>query len=128
MRKDPKSRQLAERLVELSRTEEGTFSEERVGEIIAALRKKPPPRYRLVLRMYAFLLERAWAAETLQVESGSEVSAEAVQSLRDSLSRRTGRTLGLSTTTNPALIAGLRARLGDDVYEISIPSRLAGLS
>jgi F-type H+-transporting ATPase subunit delta len=128
MRKDPKSRRLAERLVELSRDGDGRFSGERVGEILAALRDKPPPRHRLVLRMYAFLLERAWAGETVQVEAGAEASAEAIEALRDSLSEKTGRSLGLSTTTNPALIAGLRARLGDDVYEISIPSRLAGLA
>jgi F-type H+-transporting ATPase subunit delta len=44
------------------------------------------------------------------------------------LARRYGRPITGVTRRNDALIAGLRVRVGDDVYESSVAGQLAALS
>ena len=63
----------------------------------------------------------------LLVEHAGDISPSELESMRDRLGKKYGRTLRLETRVNAALIAGLRASVGDDIYESSVAGRLAAL-
>ena len=50
------------------------------------------------------------------------------KALVDGLSQKTGRKLIVVERENPALIGGIRVRLGDDEYDASIAGKLARLA
>ncbi|MFP4353028.1 MAG: F0F1 ATP synthase subunit delta [Puniceicoccaceae bacterium] len=126
-RKNPRARKLAVRLLSICRDDSGRLSETRVREVLETLRAKPPADYRAVLHYLAFLAERELAATTARVRSGGDLSPESLGRIGETFSARYGRPLAVDHRRDPSLIAGTRVQVGDDVYEISIPSRLAGI-
>tara|TARA_R100000027_G_scaffold27984_1_gene20251 strand:- start:5357 stop:5746 length:390 start_codon:yes stop_codon:yes gene_type:complete len=128
MRKNPRARKLANRLLSLCRDENGRISAERVDEVLQALRKNPPSDHRAVLQSLSFLVERDLAASTARVTSGGELSAESIEQIRTSFTQKYNRPIEVESKSDDSLIAGTRVQVGDDVYEISIPSRLASIS
>ncbi len=127
MRKNPRARKLASRLLALCRDEQGVLSAERVSEVLDALRSKPPRDHREVLRSLAFLAERELALSTARITSGGELSPESVERIRSGFSDKYRRPLAATSRRDPSMIAGARVQVGDDVYEISIPARLAAI-
>jgi len=127
MRKNSRARKLAARLLALCRDDEGQLSPERIDEVLSALRAKPPRDHRAVLHYLSFLAEREIAASTARVVSGGDLSPETIAQIRDRFSQKYGRPIAVDSRRDPALIAGTRVQVGDDVYEISIPARLAAI-
>lgn len=128
MRKNLRARKLAGRLLILCRDEEGRISAERVDAVLAALRKNPPRDYRAVLQFLSFLAEREVAASTARVVSGKELSPDSIERIRSTFSEKYARSIDVENREDPSLIAGTRVQVGDDVYEISISSRLASIA
>jgi len=126
MKPTRKERQFAKDLLGMS-VEEGFVSEERVGAVLAALRKNPPRNLRVILRLYAAMIERHETESTAVVESTGELSPEALEKIRSTFEVRLGRPLRVEARQNPSLLAGVRVTIGDVVYEMSVMSRLAGL-
>jgi F-type H+-transporting ATPase subunit delta len=105
----------------------------------AALQEVPPALERVLAGrnlaarrafVTAFLkaYQRQVAAVTLVVEHAGALDAASGAELQAEFSRRSGRDLQLETRPNPELIAGLRLRLGDDVYDASVAGRLHQLA
>lgn len=117
----------ARRLVELS-TEDGKLSPARVDSVLKTLAAKPPRHHLAIVREYRRAVERFQREHTLEVESATEVSAGTLSSLVAEYSKRYDRELEVVSKINPALIAGMRLRVGDDVYDLSVRGRLAALS
>ena len=115
------------RLLSLCRDDEGRLSPEKVGEVLATLRAKPPRNHREILHYLSFLAEREIAASTARVTSGAPLSAESVEQIRSQFSSKYGRSIAVDSHRDSAMIAGTRVQVGDDVFEISIPSRLAAI-
>jgi F-type H+-transporting ATPase subunit delta len=44
------------------------------------------------------------------------------------MTRKYGRTVTASARANPALLAGMRVHVGDDIYESSVEGQLAALA
>jgi F-type H+-transporting ATPase subunit delta len=61
------------------------------------------------------------------VESPAPLAPELEADLKTRLGRLYGPGLDFSFTRNPALIGGLRIKIGSDVYDGSIQARLAAL-
>lgn len=101
---------------------------DRITELLKTLRSKPPRDYRAVLHYLSFLAKREIAASTARVTSGSELSPESIEKIRSRFSDKYGRSIAVATSADPDLLAGTRVQVGDDVYEISIPARLAGIT
>ena len=127
MKRDPKLRKFASRLVALSQSEDGRIDAERVEGVLQSLRKNPPRDHRALLKLYARLIDREISIGTAVVESACDLSKDTLDLLQKHFTERTGRSIDVEPQSNPSLIAGTRVRLGDDVYEISIPLRLRGL-
>jgi len=61
------------------------------------------------------------------VESAAELSADQQGSVKANLARIYGDSVSVQYKVNPALIGGLRIRVGSDVYDGSVQARLENL-
>ena len=127
MRASKQSESLARGLFRLS-VENGQVSAERVSAVLAHLSAHPPRQPLAVLRRYERLVAEQLARNTAVVEHGGPVPDGLLPNLSQSFTRKYGRPVAARAQANPALIAGLRIRVGDDVYESSIAGQLATLA
>ncbi|MGA1204635.1 MAG: F0F1 ATP synthase subunit delta [Opitutales bacterium] len=66
--------------------------------------------------------------ETLTIESAGELSPEVLDQLVQTFSAGRERPLQVTQSTRPELIAGVRVRLGDTVYDASLANNLQNLA
>jgi len=66
--------------------------------------------------------------DTLVVESAKPLDPEVLDNLVANFSKNHGRPLQVVQNSNPELIAGIRARLGDTVYDATIAHTLQVLA
>jgi F-type H+-transporting ATPase subunit delta len=127
MRASKQSQQFARQLFHLS-LDGGQISPARVEGVLAHLAAHPPRQPLSVLRHYHRLVATQLAKNRALVEHAGAVEAGLVHAIEAAFTRKYGRPVTATTRPAPALIAGLRIRVGDDVYESSIASQLAALS
>lgn len=123
-----KIRAYAKQLLQISLDARGAVSAERVTGILEYLEKNPPARLAVVLAAYRKLIAIELAKGEARIEHAGPVSPAAIDSIATALARRYGRPVAATATANPKLLAGLRVRIGDDVYESSVSGQLAALS
>ena len=119
--------QLASQFFKLSLVD-GRVSEERVAGVLAYLEKHPPAHTLSVLRAYRRLIAVEVAKGQAVVEHAGPVSEATLASIASSMTSRYARPIISSAKSAPGLLAGLRVRVGDDVYESSVSGQLAALS
>ena len=66
--------------------------------------------------------------DTLIIESAESLSDEVVESLVSQFSKDRARSLHVVRKSSPELIAGIRVRLGDSVFDASLASNLQSLA
>jgi F-type H+-transporting ATPase subunit delta len=76
---------------------------------------------------YVRLAEEAAGRTRGEVVSAAPLAPAQLDRLRAALSRRTGRAVDLSTRVDPALLGGVRARVGDLVFDGSLRTQLERL-
>jgi F-type H+-transporting ATPase subunit delta len=118
---------LARTLFKLS-LDNGAVAPERVAGVLAYLEKTRPANPVLVLKAYRRLIATELARSEAVVEYAGSIAGTVLQSLATALSAKYGRRVTATAVPNPALIAGLRVRVGDDLYEASIAGQLADLA
>ncbi|MGH8020404.1 MAG: F0F1 ATP synthase subunit delta [Opitutaceae bacterium] len=121
-----KASDLARSLYELS-FEEGKISEERVTAVLAWVEKHRPPQATAVLRAYKRLVETEIARNRAVIEFAGDVPPSAFEEIAAAMSMRYGREIEAVPVPRPELIAGLRVRVGCDIFENSILSQLGAL-
>lgn len=126
MRASEKDKLIARRLLELS-CEEGRPSQERVNAVLATLREKAPSRHVQILREYARLVTRQIAHSTALIETAAALESATVEQIERDLSSRYDRSVSSEVHHNAELIAGIRIRLGDDVWDDSVATHLETL-
>lgn len=119
--------QLARQLFQMSLAD-GRLSDERVGGVLAYIEKINRTDSLALLRSYRRLIAAEVARNQAVVEHAGAVSTQALQAIGSDLSRKYGRPISVVSRPDPALLAGLRVRVGDDVYESSVAGQLAQLS
>ncbi len=119
--------QLAHRLFKLSFAD-GRLSEERVAGVLAYVEKHPPAKPVAVLRAYGRLIAVEVAKGQAVVEHSGPVSDSILQAIAAGMTARYQRPVVASAKPDASLLAGLRIRVGDDVYESSVSGQLAALS
>ncbi|HRE80162.1 MAG TPA: F0F1 ATP synthase subunit delta [Opitutaceae bacterium] len=107
---------------------DGRLSEERVAGVLSYLEKNPPAQPIEVLKAYQRLVAIEVAKNEAVVEHAGPIGADVLSSIESSMSQRYQRTVTAKSKPNPALLAGLRVRVGDDIYESSVANQLAGLT
>jgi F-type H+-transporting ATPase subunit delta len=127
MRASKQSQQFARQLFRLS-IEGGQISGERVSAVLAHLAAHPPRQPLAVLRRYQRLVAGQLAKNQALVEHGGPIADTLLQQIEAAFTRKYQRPVAAAARPNPDLIAGLRVRVGDDVYESSVAGQLATLS
>jgi F-type H+-transporting ATPase subunit delta len=122
-----KARLLARQLFKLSLVD-GAVSSDRVSGVLEYIEKTRPAGTALVLQAYRQLVAAELAKSEARVEHAGSVDKAMLDGIAAQMTSRYGRSIRATAKSNPALIAGLRVKVGDDVYEASVASRLAALA
>jgi F-type H+-transporting ATPase subunit delta len=80
-----------------------------------------------VARAYAELVDQKLGRVRATVTSAQPLDASTQTAVQRALERRTGKRVVLSTSTDPNLIGGIVARVGDLVFDGSLRTRLESL-
>ncbi|MCX6956908.1 MAG: F0F1 ATP synthase subunit delta [Verrucomicrobia bacterium] len=107
---------------------DGTLSTDRVAGVLEYIEKHRPANTLAVLKAYQRLVAAEFARSQAVVEHAGFVSAPALDAIAAALTKKYQRRVSWVAKPNPALLAGVRVRVGDDVYESSVASQLASLS
>jgi F-type H+-transporting ATPase subunit delta len=111
------------RLCQVNGVLDETRAREAVRQIVAT-----KPRGYLGTLLYLQRLVRLDAAErTARVESAAKLPSDVQAGVQAGLTRAYGAGLSTTFAENPALIGGMRIRVGSDVYDGSVQGRLAAL-
>jgi F-type H+-transporting ATPase subunit delta len=105
----------------------GVLDENRVRQTVSAVIAQKPRGYVAILSHFQRLVKLDIERRTARVESAVAVSDALQQSVKANLAARYGQGLNVSFSVNPALIGGLRVKVGSDVYDGSVKARLAEL-
>ncbi len=119
--------QLARQFFKLSIVD-GTLSADRVAGVLEYVEKHRPANSLAVLKAYQRLIAAEFARGRAVVEHAGSVSQSVLASIAAAMTKKYQRPVASVAQPNPALLAGLRVRVGDDVYESSVAGQLATLA
>jgi F-type H+-transporting ATPase subunit delta len=121
------AQQFARQLFSMSMVD-GVISAERVGGVLEYVEKHPPHNTLLVLKAYQRLVSTEVAKGVALVEHAGAITGTTLSSIAAAMSKKYGRPVTATAKPNPALLAGLRVHVGDDIYESSVAGQLAALA
>jgi len=120
--------QIAKQLTELSLGSDGAVDAERVAGVLAYLEKHPPAQPMAVLKAYHRRIERELQKTNAVVEHAGEITPEILAAIGGALTQKYRRAIATTGSRNDTLIAGLRVRIADDVYESTVAGQLDELA
>ncbi len=105
----------------------GVLDEKRALQVVDAVLASKPRAYVAVLSHFQRLVKLDIDRRTAVVESVVALDEAQQNGVKSALAKRYGAGLNFSFAQNPALIGGMRIKVGSDVYDGSVQSRLAQL-
>ena len=105
----------------------GLLDDNRARQAVRKVAETKPRCYLAILSHFARLVKLDTEKRAAKVESAAPLSPELQGKIQTDLARTYGRGLNVSFTQNPALIGGMRIRVGSDVYDGSVLARLHAL-
>jgi F-type H+-transporting ATPase subunit delta len=105
---------------------DGRLDESRLRAVADGIVERKPRQYVQMLKFLTRLARLETARHHAVIESAEELSAPVREGILSDLTRRLGQ-LDSEFRQTPALIGGLRVRVGSDVWDGSIQSRLEAL-
>jgi F-type H+-transporting ATPase subunit delta len=127
MRADKKTKLLAKQLFKLS-VVNGAVSAEQVTGVLGWVEKNAPRQTIALLKLYHGYIATELAKSRAVVEHAGPVTDATLKLIEGAMTQKYKRVVTASAKPNPALLAGLRVRVGSDVYESSVAGQLAALS
>jgi F-type H+-transporting ATPase subunit delta len=118
--------QLAKQFFKLS-VADGTVSADRVAGVLEYIEKHRPASSVAVLRAYHRLIAAEVARGQAMVEHAGPVTPGTLAAIEAAMTKKYGRKIATVTKPNDKLLAGVRVRVGDDLYESSVAGQLAAL-
>ncbi len=119
--------QLARQFFKLSLAD-GTLSADRVAGVLQYIEKHRPARTLAILKAYQRLIAAEFARGQAIIEHAGPVNDAVLANIAAALAKKYRRPVAGVPKRNDALLAGLRVRVGDDVYESSVGGQLATLA
>jgi F-type H+-transporting ATPase subunit delta len=107
---------------------DGMLSPERIRQVARALASSRHRGSLRVLSDFQRLVRLERDRHTALVESATPLAETLRDGIQSGLARTYGNTLEMSFGENPALIGGIRIRVGSDVYDGSIRAKLTALA
>jgi F-type H+-transporting ATPase subunit delta len=105
----------------------GLLDENRARQVVQHVLELKPRGYVAILSHFQRLLKLDIERRTATIESAVALAQEVREEVQANLNRVYGPGLNISFAQNPALIGGMRIKVGSDVYDGSIQARLAAL-
>jgi F-type H+-transporting ATPase subunit delta len=124
MKISKQSRRDAKTLISACRVN-GLLDEGRVRNAVAQVIAQKPRGYVGTLKQFQRLVKLDIDRRTARVENAVETTPAQMAAIKANLEARYGAGLNLSFWLNPALIGGLRIKVGSDIYDGSVAGRLA---
>jgi F-type H+-transporting ATPase subunit delta len=118
---------LARKLYKLS-FDNNALSSDRVAGVLEYVEKHAPANSMAVLKAYQRLIVAEVARNRAIIEHAGTASETTLSTIANALTQKYGHPVETISKSNPALIAGLRIRIGDDIYESSVAGQLADLA
>lgn len=106
----------------------GKVDLERAKTVVNRLSEEKPRNYLGILTAYARLLRLELGKRHVHVESAVEISDDLRNEVLSGLKRKFGDDLTSEFSTNPGLLGGMRVKLGSDVWDGSVRSRIDRLA
>ena len=117
----------ARRLFGLCHTH-GRFDNTKLQTVVARLIEAQPRDYKAILAALHRLTRLELARRQVTVESAVEMDETTHARVVAGLANQYGPDLAIRYQVTPALLGGLRIRVGDDVYDGSVQNRLDRLA
>lgn len=106
---------------------QGVLDEQKVRDAVREVLARKPRGYLQILSQFQRLVKLDLDRRTARVENAVETSPELMRTIEARLARQYGPGLNISYWVNPALIGGIKIRVGSDIYDGSVSGRLAAL-
>ncbi len=117
----------ARRLMRLCIGEDGLMQESRVREVATAISTRKPRNAAALLTAFTELVRLEQTRHTATITSAIELTEDEKAAIRARLDARHPG-LGYSWEVEPSLIAGLTVKVGDDVTDASVRTRITRLA
>jgi len=127
MRADKKTKALAKQLFKLS-VVNGTVSPEQVTGVLGYIEKNVPRHALALLQLYHRAIANELAKSNAVVEHAGPIGPSTLSAIEAAMTKKYSRAVTATAKPNPKLLAGLRVRIGSDVYESTGAGQLAALS
>ena len=127
MKGSKQSRRLAKQLFKSCQVD-GRLNADRVRKAVGLLIERKPRGYCGIRQNLQRLVKLDEASRSARVESAVPLGQAQQEDVRNSLNRLKGSDVTVEFATNPGLIGGMRVKIGDDVYDGSVKTRLTALS
>jgi len=124
---DKKTKQLAKQLFKLSLVN-GQVSAEQVAGVLGYIEKSAPRHPLALLKLYHRAIATEFAKSRAIVEHAGPISDSTLKLIEGAMTKKYARPVTASAQPNPKLFAGLRVRVGSDLYESTVSGQLANLS
>jgi len=105
----------------------GLLDENRVRQTVSLLVTKKPRGYVGILSRMHRLVKLDLELHAARVESATPLAEDVRQDVKSRLAGLYGAGLSIEFSENPSLIGGLRIRVGSDLYDGSVKTRLEKL-
>lgn len=119
-------RQIAREMLRASFTD-GQLDRGRVASVVDSILAKKPRNHLKILEYYKRLLRLEAEKRHARIETATALEPQIASQVSLSLGRRYGTDLTTEFAINPALLGGMRVRVGSDVWDSSVRSRLERL-
>ena len=106
----------------------GRLDADRTQKSVQLLIEQKPRGYFGILQHFHRLVKLDEASRTARVESAVALAQVQQQDIQDSRNRLKDGNVTVEFAENPRLIGGMRVKIGDDVFDGSVKTRLTGLS
>ncbi len=105
----------------------GVLDENRVRQVVGKVAQAKPRGYFAILSHFQRLVKLEVERRSARVESAVPLTPEIQAEVTNKLGKLYGAGLNISFAQNPALLGGLRIKVGSDVYDGSVQARLDNL-
>jgi len=105
----------------------GVLDESRVRQAVTSVIAGKPRSYVATLTHFQRLVKLDLDRRSACVENAVESTPALREAIQQNLTRRYGPGVNVTFRVNPALIGGLRIKVGSDVFDGSVAARLAAL-
>jgi F-type H+-transporting ATPase subunit delta len=106
----------------------GLLDENRVRQAVALVLARKPRRYIEILSRLLRLVKLDLERRTARVESAAILPDDLQTDVANRIKKIYGAGVSLTFGQNPALIGGLRVKVGSDVYDGSVRAKLESLA